>query len=192
MLKPSKKGQSVTLDWTPEADAAFPSAKEALSRVSTLCFPSPGANISISTDASSIGVGAVPQQHVGDGSKPVAFFSKNITPTEAKYSTFDRELPAIYCAIKRFRYFVEGQQFHVFIDHETLTAIFHKNKSTYTRRQLRHIEYVSQFTMDIFYIKAVTTSQLMHSPTTSMLCLLHSSTMLLLLQIRLATLNCSS
>ena len=145
MVKPCKRGQSVTFEWTPEAEAAFSSAKEALCRVFTLFFSSPDANTSISTDASSIGV--------GDCWKPVAFFSKKFTPAEAKYSAFDRELLAIYCAIKRFRYFVEGQQFNVFTYHKPLTTIFHKVKSTYTSRQLRHIEYVSQFTTDIHYIK---------------------------------------
>ena len=83
----------------------------------------------------------------------MVFFSRKFTPAEANYSAFNRELLAIYRAIKRFRYFVEGQQFHVFTAHKPLTAIFHKNKSTYTPRQLRHIEYVSQFTTDIRYIK---------------------------------------
>ena len=51
------------------------------------------------------------QHFVGDGWKPVPFFSKKFTRAEEKYSAFDKELLAIYRAINRFRYFVEGQQF---------------------------------------------------------------------------------
>ena len=153
MLKPCKRGQSVILDWTTEAEAAFTSAKDALSAASTLSFPSPDASISISTDASSLGVGAVLQQRIDDDWRPVAFFSRKFSTAEAKYSAFDRELLAIYRAIKRFRYFVEGQQFHVLTDHKPLTTVFNNNKSTYTPRQLRHIEYVSQFTTDIRYVR---------------------------------------
>ena len=82
----------------------------------------------------------------------MAFFSK-FTLAEARYSTFDRELLAINRAIKSFRYSVEDQRFHVLTDHKPLTTIFNNNKSTYTLRQLRHIEYVLQFTTDIQYVK---------------------------------------
>ncbi len=36
-------------------------------------------------------------------------------------STFARELLAIYLVIKHFHYFVEGQSFHILIDHNPLT-----------------------------------------------------------------------
>ena len=59
MTKPCKKGQSITLVWTTEADDAFLTAKKALCDISMLSF-SPDATISISTDASGIGGGALP------------------------------------------------------------------------------------------------------------------------------------
>lgn len=38
------------------------------------------------------------------------------------------------------------------MDHKPLITVFH-NKSSYTPRQLWYIEYVSQFTSDIRYVK---------------------------------------
>ena len=65
--------------------------------------------------------GAVLQQFVNNDWQPLAYFSKSLTPTERRYSTFDRELLGIYLAIKHFRYAVEGWQFHVLTDHKPLT-----------------------------------------------------------------------
>ena len=69
------------------------------------------------TDASDVAVGAVLQQLIDNQWCPVAFFSTKLKPAETRYSTFDRELLAIYLGIKHFRHFVEGRQFHVLTDH---------------------------------------------------------------------------
>ena len=153
IIVPAKKGKSIILKWNPSADNAFQAAKRALAQVATLSFPSPDAETSISTDASSIGTGAVLQQRIDSAWKPIAFFSKKLSNAEMKYSTFDRELLAIYKAIKRFRYFIEGRRFHVYTDHKPLSTIFLNNKDSYTPRQLRHIDFISQFTTDIRYVK---------------------------------------
>ena len=69
------------------------------------------------TDASSIAEGAVLQQFIDDHWCPIAFFSTKLKPAETRYSAFDRELLAIYLAIKQFRHFVEGRKFEVITDH---------------------------------------------------------------------------
>ena len=45
-------------------------------------------------DASNYAVGAVLQQKVENVEKPLAFFSRKLTPSETKYSAFDRKLLA--------------------------------------------------------------------------------------------------
>ena len=52
------------------------------------------------TDASDHAVGAVLQQQVEGAWKPISYFSRKLTPSEQRYSTFDRELLAVYLAIK--------------------------------------------------------------------------------------------
>ena len=155
MIKPAKRGQSVILQWTPAADEAFIAAKQILTDVATLAFPSSDAPTSIVTDASNTGVGAVLQQYTDGGWQPLAFFSKKFSTAETKYSAFDRELLAISKAIKRFRYFIEGRQFHVYTDHKPLASLFLNNKPSYTPRQLRHIEYISEFTTDIRHVRGL-------------------------------------
>ena len=103
-------------------------------------------------DASSCAVGAVLQQYINNQWCPVAYFSKNLKPSEAKYSTFDRELLAVYLAIKHFRHFIEGRQFKVFTDHKPLTYSLSTHSDHYTPRQVHHLDYISQFTTDIQHI----------------------------------------
>ena len=56
------------------------------------------------TDASDYAVGAVLQQYVDQQWCPIAYFSKNLKPSESKYSTYDRELLVVYLAIKHFHH----------------------------------------------------------------------------------------
>ena len=106
----------------------------------------------IMTDASSTAVGAVLQQCIDEQWQPLAYFSKALKPSETRYSAFDRELLAIYLAIKHFRYFVEGRQFYVVTDHKPLTFALSNNPDRYSPRQSRHLDYISQFTVDIRHV----------------------------------------
>ena len=105
------------------------------------------------TDASDTAVGAVLQQQINDEWKPIAFFSKRLKPAETRYSTFDYELLAIYLAIKHFQHFVEGRQFHVLTDHKPLTFAFRTQSSELTPRQIRHLDFISQFTTDVHHVR---------------------------------------
>ena len=56
-------------------------------------------------DASDVALGA----ELSQGGKPVAYFSKKLTPTETRYHVTDRELMAIYAAcMKRHQYLHVG------------------------------------------------------------------------------------
>ena len=98
------------------------------------------------TDASDTAVGAVLQQLIGDDWSPIAFFSKTLQSSETRYSAFDCKLLAAYLAIKHFRHFVEGRSFHIFTDHNPLTYALQKNSDRLSPQQIRHLDYISQFT----------------------------------------------
>ena len=72
------------------------------------------------------------------------------------YSTSDRELLAIYLAIKYFRHFVEGQTFYVITDHEPLTVALSSQSHNHSPWQWRHLDFIAQFTADIWYMKGST------------------------------------
>lgn len=101
--------------------------------------PIPGAPVSLAVDASDYAVGAV--------------FTKSVTPAQRKYSAYDRELLAMYTAVKRCRHAIEGRNFVIFTEHKPLTYAFNQNLDKCSPRQFRHLDYIVQFTSDIRYIK---------------------------------------
>ena len=149
---------SDTLVWTDAATTAFADTKNALANASLLVHPTPDAPTCIMTDASDLAIGAVLQQYVDEKWCPIAFFSKALKPAERKYSTFDRELLAIYLAVKHFQYFLEGRQFHVLTDHKPLTYVLTTRSDKYTPRQVRHLDQISQYTTDIRHVEGANNS----------------------------------
>lgn len=146
------KSSPKELVWSESATAAFSAIKDALAQATLLVHPKVGAPTSIMTDASSTAVGAVLQQFIDGQWQPLAYFSKNLKPAETRYSAYDRELLAIYMAIKLFRYFIKGRQFYILTDHKPLTFALAKKLDRSSPRQARHLDFISQFTTDIRHV----------------------------------------
>ncbi|UYV83314.1 hypothetical protein LAZ67_23000472 [Cordylochernes scorpioides] len=98
-------------------------------------------------------VGSVLQQLDNNTWKPIAFFSKKLNPAQCNYSTYDRELLAIYLSIKFFKHLLEAREFTILTDHKPLIYAFKQKNEKASPIQLRHLQYISQFTTDIKYIK---------------------------------------
>lgn len=145
-------GKSKDINWTDEANNAFTLTKRSIADTTMLHYHQADAPLSLLTDASDQAVGAVLQQKVNGSWQPLAFFSRALKPPQQKYSTFDRELLAIVLAIKYFRYMLEGRPFTILTDHRPLTTAM-DSRTDKSPRQTRHLEFVSQFTTDIRYIK---------------------------------------
>jgi len=58
--------------------------------------------LALFTDASNQSIRAALQQRGNNCWEPLAFFLKKLSKAKTKYSAFDRELLAIYLAIKHF------------------------------------------------------------------------------------------
>lgn len=134
---------------------AFENAKQALMEATMLVHPIPSAEISIASDSSAHTVAAVLQQLQNGIWKPLAFCSRKLTRAETRYSTFSRELLAIYFALHKFRFFIEGRVFHILTDHKPLCSAIKNSSNNYLPRELRHLEYISQFTTDIRHVKGI-------------------------------------
>ena len=147
------KAKNQTLTWTDEAQVSFNATKEALAKASLLSYPKTDAPTCLITDASDTAIGAVLQQYNNDSWCPISFFSRKLTPTETRYSTFDRELLAIYQSIRHFRHLLEGRTFHVLTDHKPLIYALSSRSDRHSPRQARQLDYISQFTSTIRHIK---------------------------------------
>lgn len=148
---PRIKGSQL-ISLTPEILKAFDCCKASLSQATLLSHPDPTAELAIVTDASDIAIGAVLQQKKGENWEPLAFFSQKLNTAQRKYSPYDRELLAVYEAIKYFRHMVEARTFMVFTDHKPLTFAFSLNRDKCSPRQFRYLDFISQFTTDIKFI----------------------------------------
>ena len=151
MLSTAVGVEHKTLPWTQTHTEAFTQIKEALARASMLYHPKPDAPTCIMADASDKAVGAVLQQRFESN----IIFLQKIDASRNTLSAFDRELLAIYLAIRHFRHFVEGRQFHVLSDHKPLADALSSDSAGYTPRQVHHLDYISQFTSDIQHVKGV-------------------------------------
>ncbi|BHF75000.1 hypothetical protein SprV_0501809300 [Sparganum proliferum] len=145
-------GPKGPLELRGHALTAFERIKTSLADATLLTHPAPEAPLSLMVDASTVAVGAVLQQHIIDSTRPLAFFSKKLSPAETRYSTFGRELLAIYLAVKHFRHFLEGRDFTIFTDHKPLTFAIRSHSDKYNPREISHLDYISQFTTDIRHI----------------------------------------
>ena len=54
--------------------------------------------------------------------------------------------------MKHFRHAVEGRTFTIYTDHKPLTFALHTKTDRYSPREIRHLDYISQFTTDIQHI----------------------------------------
>nr|VZI09943.1 unnamed protein product [Spirometra erinaceieuropaei] len=143
------------IELPPAAHSAFEAAKKALADATLLHHLSsdPHAQLILTTDAFNSAVGAVLHQQVNNQSQPLAFFSQKPQPAQTRYSTSSRELLAIYLAIRHFRRLLEGRDFSVHTDHKPLTYTLKAKSDRYSPREVRHLDYISQFTADIRYVR---------------------------------------
>lgn len=124
------------------ASIAFESIKKALANATMLVHLKCNAPTTLKVDASETAVGGVLEQLVNKQWQAIAFFSCRLRSPEQKCSTFDRELLALYLAIRHFRYFIEGRSFTAFTDHKTLTfafsLVFHSRNTLPTFQRTLH------------------------------------------------------
>ncbi|BHF62342.1 hypothetical protein SprV_0200532400 [Sparganum proliferum] len=145
-------GSKRTFELTPAALTSFEQVKALLADATLLTHYRADAPISLMVDASNVAIGAVLQQSLPDSTVPLAFFSKKLSKAETRYSTFGRELLAAYLAVRHFRHLLEGQEFTIFTDHKPLTFALRSHTDKLNSREIRQLDYISQFTSDIRHI----------------------------------------
>ena len=140
------------LEWTEDMEVAFNRLKLSLAKTTLLHQPVSSAKLSLHTNVSAIAVVAVLQQEVRSRLQPLAFFSKKLNSAQLNYSTFDRELLAVYLAIQHFRDLLYGRQFTVLTDHKPLTTAILQSSTPISTRQQRYLSFISEFTTALEYL----------------------------------------
>ena len=89
-----------------------------------LALYNPKANIKISADASSFGLGAVLlQQSSKESWNPVAYASRLMTETERQYAQIEKEALAVAWSYEKFRDYILGRCFEIETDHKPLIPL---------------------------------------------------------------------
>ena len=99
----------------------------------------------MTTDASVVAVGGELSQR----GHPVAFYSKNLTPTESHYHVTDRELMGMYLGCMKWWHYLHGNMCHIYTDYEPLVYIFiqpHLNA-----RQAHWLECLAELNLEVYY-----------------------------------------
>lgn len=151
-IRGNKKNDKSVIKWTEEGKLAFEQCKAQLRDATCLAFPKHNTQLALMVDASDIAIGAVLQQVVNDNFQPLGFYSERLNEAQRKYSTYDRELLSAYKAVRHFQHMLEGREFCIYTDHKPLQFAFKQKLDKASPRQIRHLDFLSQFTTDIRHI----------------------------------------
>ena len=128
-------------------------ARQALVSATLLAHPQSRPDFHLHADASTDVAGGALHQCVDGMLQPLAFFSRRFTATQCHYIIFDKELSAMYMAIKHFRHFVEGSPLTVCTDHRPLTFVLAKRvDNDWTPHQQRYISFIAEFATSIVFL----------------------------------------
>ena len=113
--------------WTPKRQAAFEDLKLTVSRAPILSPPYWTKDFHVTLDTSGWCLGAMLWQF-DDSSRerPVYYASRQMSPTEKKYTTTEREALAVIYACKKFRHYLLGYRIVFYTDHDLLKYLVNK------------------------------------------------------------------
>ncbi|GKT29468.1 Transposon Tf2-6 polyprotein, partial [Aduncisulcus paluster] len=126
--------------WTSAHQQSFEKIKELVAGSATLAFPTGEGELRLFTDASDVGIGGVLVQ-VSDTTRPIAFVSKALNPTQRRWSVYEKEGWAIIYCIKKLDYYLRGRKFTLFTDHRNLTFLERGDNAKITRWMMFLMDY---------------------------------------------------
>jgi hypothetical protein len=153
-------GRKVIIKWTEAAEKSYETLRDVLCSELVLTLPDFDLQFYVTTDACDYGWGAVLEQDFSakyNSTKPcfrpIEYESKKYTTAQSNYATNEKELLAIYLAIKKWHPMLFGKRFTVYTDHLPLTAILTAPRAK-TRLQRWYVElmiYDFEITSNYFF-----------------------------------------
>ncbi|XP_026444472.1 uncharacterized protein LOC113344718 [Papaver somniferum] len=102
--------------WSPATKTAFNALKLAMTTKPVLALPDFNKQFTLETDACDSGIGVVLMQD----QRAISFYSKPLGPRAATLSTYEKELLAIVQAVTRWKQYLQGSQFIIKTDHQSI------------------------------------------------------------------------
>jgi len=98
--------------WNAKTKQAYDDIKAALTQAPVLILPNFSQSFVLETDASGIGIGAILSQK----QRPIAYFSKKLSPRMQNQSAYAREMYDITETLAKFRHYLLGHHFIIRTD----------------------------------------------------------------------------
>lgn len=119
-----------TFEWTEQCELAFKMLKSSLTSEPLLVYPDFSKPFVLSTDASSISLGAILANNIYGNEHPISYASRQVSKSERSYSATELELLAVIWAVKYFRCYLTGVHFTLVTDHSAIKWLLSLTDST--------------------------------------------------------------
>ena len=120
-------GKNTKWEWNEEANKAFNTIKQVVSREVLLSYPNFNEIFYIYTDTSEYQLGVLIVQNI----KHIAFYSHNMAAVQLNYTTTNQEFMAMVETLKEFRRILLGQRIVVYTYNKKLTyKVFNTDQVT--------------------------------------------------------------
>lgn len=130
--------------WSKECEKIFQRLKEELCGEKVLIPFHGNLPVTLATDASPTGFGAVLSHIMPDKTeRPIAFASKTLTKAEKGYSQLDKEAAALIWGLKKFFQFCYGRKITLIMDNQPLARILHPEKASPATTAIRLVHYAN-------------------------------------------------
>jgi transposase InsO family protein len=137
------------LKWKPENEDTRQKVISILTSDPVLMIFDPQHQVELHTDASSLGYGGILFQVVNGKRHVVAYFSKRTSPAESKYHSYELETLAVVNSIKHFRQYLQGRNFTVVTDCNSLKSS--QTKHDLTPRAHRWWAFLQAYDFSVVY-----------------------------------------
>lgn len=143
--------KDVKWQWTDIEESAFCTLKNALCSRPVLSLYNPELRTELHADASSLGIGGILMQWQTNSNllKPVAYFSRQTSPEEKYYHSYELETLAVVDSLKKFRTYLLGLHFKIYTDCKSLREAF--SKKDLVPRIARWLLQMEEYNFEIEY-----------------------------------------
>ena len=136
-----------TFPLPPDVLQTFQALKQELENAAVVVVE-PGTPLVVETDASEVAIAATLSQN----GKPVAFFSRTLSPTERRHPAIEKEACAIIEAIRKWRHYLIGNHFKLITDQRSVAFMYDQHSSKIKKDKiLRWRLELSSFRYDVVY-----------------------------------------
>ena len=114
--------------WEDRHQSAFDQLKAALISDTIMAHPQTDKPYHLYTDACDYAIGAILCQKDSKGvERPIVYLSKQLSDTQRRWATIEKEAYAVVYALKQLRPYLWGAEYYTYTDHKPLTSLFTKD-----------------------------------------------------------------